>query len=261
MPKNPLQPALVADVPSPRFYWPRLLVTSLIWFVYDFSSYSFSVYSTTFLDTILGTSYPLWKLFGWNTLINVFYLPGAIGGAFISDWIGPRAALGTFVAVQGLVGFLMTGLYPILQEPQNVAGFVVIYGIFLALGEVGPGDNIGLVASKTCATAVRGKYYAIAAACGKIGAFVGSYVFPIIIDNAPNTLRSGQDPFFVASSLCLFSACLAFFFLPYIGQDTITEEDYKFRQYLEANGYDTSKMGAKSHNARIAGQVEEISKA
>lgn len=27
------------------------------------------------------------------------------------------------------------------------------------------------------------------------------------------------------------------------GQDTITEEDTKFREFLNANGYDTSTMG------------------
>lgn len=63
----------------------------------------------------------------------------------------------------------MSGCYGYLKMPQNIGGFVVVYGIFLALGEMGPGDNIGLVASKTCATGIRGQYYAIAAACGKIG--------------------------------------------------------------------------------------------
>jgi Sugar (and other) transporter len=90
--------------------------------------------------------------------------------------------------------------------------------IFLAMGEVGPGDNIGLCAAKTCATPIRGQYYGTAAAVGKIGAFVGTYVFPIIIKNAPNTVRQGQDPFYVSSALCIFSAFLAYFFLPQIKQ-------------------------------------------
>ena len=90
--------------------------------------------------------------------------------------------------------------------------------IFSSLGEFGPGDNIGLCCAKSSATAVRGQFYAIAAAAGKIGAFVGTYVIPIIQDNAPNKVRSGQDPFFVSSSLCIFSAALAFFLLPNIGQ-------------------------------------------
>jgi len=92
------------------------------------------------------------------------------------------------------------------------------HSVFLALGEFGPGDNIGVVAAKTSATAIRGQYYSYAAAIGKIGAFVGTYVLPIAQDNAPNKVRAGQDPFFISSSLCIFSAFLAFFLLPQINQ-------------------------------------------
>lgn len=83
---------------------------------------------------------------------------------------------------------------------------------------MGPGDNIGLCAAKSSATSIRGQYYGIAAAAGKIGAFVGTYVIPIVRENAPNEVRKGQDPFFVSSSLCIFSAALAYFLLPQIGQ-------------------------------------------
>lgn len=41
-----------------------------------------------------------------------------------------------FVAAQGVVGFIMSGCYEYLKMPQNIAGFVVVYGIFLALGEM-----------------------------------------------------------------------------------------------------------------------------
>ncbi|KAL1960327.1 hypothetical protein VTO42DRAFT_8287 [Malbranchea cinnamomea] len=226
-----------------KFYWKRLTVVSLIWFVYDFSAYSFGIYSSVWLNIVLGDSAPLWKTFGWNTVVNLFYIPGSGLGAWVSDWIGPRYALTLGVAAQGIIGFIMSGCYKYLSIPKNVAAFVVVYGVFLSLGELGPGDNIGLIASKTSATAVRGQYYGIAAAMGKIGAFVGTYVLPIIQDNAPNEIRAGQDPFFVSSALCLFTAVCAYFLLPHIGQDTITTEDLRFRRYLEENGYDTSTMG------------------
>lgn len=161
--------------------------------------------------------------------------------------------------MQGIVGFIMAGCYSVLDKSANVAGFVVVYGIFLSLGEVGPGDNIGLIASKTSATAIRGQYYAIAAAFGKVGAFVGTYVFPIIQDHAPggaDGTRGGQDPFFVSSALCFFSAALALFFLPHIGQDTITSEDIKFRAYLEENGWDTRKMGTKAYQMQSASSLD-----
>jgi hypothetical protein len=61
-------------------------------------------------------------------VINLFYIPGAIIGSFISDWIGPKAALGWGVLLQGIVGFIMAGAYAHLARAANVAGFVVVYG-------------------------------------------------------------------------------------------------------------------------------------
>lgn len=88
-------------------------------------------------------------------------------GSVLSDWIGPRYALVLGVTLQAVVGYIMAGCYAQLATPAHIAAFCVVYGIFLSLGEVGPGDNIGLIASKTCATGVRGQYYGIAAAIGK----------------------------------------------------------------------------------------------
>ena len=104
------------------------MVISLIWFIYDFSSYSFSIFSTQWLLIIQGGSPPLWQTFGWGTVINLFYIPGAILGAFMSDWIGPRTTLTIGVFAQGVVGFIMAGCYPYLDTNSHVAGFVVVYG-------------------------------------------------------------------------------------------------------------------------------------
>lgn len=241
-----------------KFYGPRLCLVSAIWFIYDFLAYPFGIYSSTWIKVIQPDA-ALWQTFGWSVLVNFFYLPGAILGAFTSDWMGPRLALMTFVAAQGLLGFVMSGCYGYLKEPENIAGFVVVYGVFLALGEMGPGDNIGLVASKTCATGVRGQYYAIAAAIGKIGAFIGNYVFPYIIKagGGSKTTSGGQYPFYVASSLCFLSAFLVWC-LPTIGQDAIEKEDLEFREYLEKNGYDTRNMGDGSCGEdRLAASVKD----
>lgn len=162
-------------------------------------------------------------------------------GGFFSDWVGPRYALIFGVLVQALFGFVMAGCYG--QLSQNIGAFVVVYGLFLSFGELGPGDNIGLIASKTSATAVRGQYYGIAAATGKIGAFVGTYVFPYIVDAGGDGNAAYQYPFYVSSSLAVLTAAIAFFGIPNITQDTITSEDRKFREFLEANGWDTNQMG------------------
>lgn len=174
----------------------------------------------------------------------MFYIPGAMLGSVLSDWVGPRYALTGGVTAQAAVGFIMAGLYPQLARPEHVAGFAVVYGVFLSLGELGPGDNIGLLASKTCATGVRGQYYAIAAALGKAGAFVGTYIFPYIeAAGGSNKNASAQYPFYVSSSFCILMAFLTRFCIPHIGQDTITTEDRKFRYYLEEQGWDVKQLG------------------
>ncbi|KAI1166170.1 putative MFS phospholipid transporter [Nemania serpens] len=231
-----------------KFYGFRLLIVSLIWFIYDFSTYAFGIYSSPILANIYGSSAPLTTIFGWNTVINLFYIPGTMLGAPLSDRLGPRYTLILGFLTQSVVGFIMAGTYAKLSQPNVIGAFVVVYGIFLSLGELGPGNNIGLLAAKTCATGVRGQYYGIASAVGKIGAFVGVYVFPSI-QAAGGTSKDAayyQYPFFVSSSLCILAASLAFFFLPNVGQDTITFEDEKFREYLTANGWDVSQLGLKA---------------
>jgi MFS family permease len=224
-----------------KYYWFRLFSVSLVWFLYNFSSYAFGIYSSSILSGIYGDGAPLTTVFGWNTVVNMFYLPGTLIGAFVSDWIGPRYTLILGVTLQAIVGFIMAGIYDKISS--QVAAFAVVFGIFQALGELGPGNNIGLLAAKTCATGVRGRYYGIAAAVGKIGAFVGTYVFPYIQAAGGNETQSAQYPFWVSSSLCILSALIVFFCIPHIGQDTITIEDQKFREYLQRQGWDTAQLG------------------
>jgi MFS family permease len=50
-----------------KLYWYRLFIVSLIWFMYDFSAYSFGIYSSSWLQFLIGDNPPLWQTFGWNT--------------------------------------------------------------------------------------------------------------------------------------------------------------------------------------------------
>ncbi|KAI0155301.1 MFS general substrate transporter [Xylariaceae sp. FL1272] len=232
-----------------KYYGFRLFIVSAIWFIYNFTVYAFGIYSSTILASIYDSDKaPLTTVFGWNTVINLFYIPGTLIGAPVSDRIGPRYTLILGFVLQAIVGFIMAGVYPQISKPSVVGAFAVVYGIFLSLGEFGPGNNIGLLAAKTCATGVRGQYYGIAAATGKIGAFIGTYVFPYIQAAGGATPADNayyQNPFWVSSSLGLLAAAIAFFGLPQINQDTITLEDEKFREYLTANGWDVRQLGLK----------------
>ncbi|KAL1571253.1 hypothetical protein MEW_03964 [Candida albicans P60002] len=234
-----------------KFYWFRLTIVSMIWFIYNFSVYSFGTFNAIILGQIIPDA-PLWQQWGWSVVFNLFYIPGSFLGAFSADYLGPRLTLAIGVGLQGIIGFIMSACLNGLRK--QVAAFTVVFGIFATLGEFGPGGNIGLLASKTSATPIRGQYYGIAAAMGKIGAFVGTWIFPAIqrrYASKTNPDLELQVPFYLSSGLCIFSALLTFFLCPHVGQDAINREDKEFVEYLRKNGFDVSKLGEDSSSVDV----------
>lgn len=199
--------------------------------------------------------YPPHQITYHFSLNSAFYVPGTVIGAFIVDSLGPKNTMIIGLVGQAIVGFIMSGLYEKLTK--HIAAFAVVYGIFLSLGEVGPGNNLGLLASKTGPTAVRGQYYGIAAAIGKVGAFVGTWAFPPIIEafGGDTTVRGNTGPFWIGSGLALLSALITFLFVKPLTADGMAKEDDEFRAYLEANGYDTSQMGIRSEATTVVDDV------
>ena len=186
---------------------------------------------------------------------SAFYIPGAFLGSFIIDAIGPKQAMIFGLVAQAVIGFIMSALY--VQLTKHVAAFAVVYGLFLSLGEAGPGNNLGLLASKSGPTAVRGQYYAVASAVGKVGAIVGTWAFPPIVKafGGDTTTRGNTGPFWIGSGLALLSAAITLFFVKPLETDGMAKEDEEFRAYLEANGYDTSQMGIPSE---ISTTVDDV---
>jgi MFS family permease len=60
-----------------KFYGFRLVIVCIIWFIYDFLTYPFGIYSVTWIAEINPTP-STWQNFGWSTLVNFFYVPGAL---------------------------------------------------------------------------------------------------------------------------------------------------------------------------------------
>ncbi|KAF9261624.1 putative metabolite transporter [Marasmius fiardii PR-910] len=241
-------------------YGVSLAAISFTWFLYDFIVYPFGLYSTTIIDNITGGSDSLTVVFGWNVVLNLFYIPGTVIGAFVIDYLGPKYTMITGLLAQAVIGFIMSGAYTKLTE--HIAGFAVVYGIFLSLGELGPGNNLGLLASKSSPTAVRGQFYGVAAAIGKVGAFVGTWAFPPMMKafGGDTTSRGNTGPFWVGSGLAILSALVTFFFIRPLDHDGMIKEDALFREYLEQHGYDTTQMGLGTDSQSSSAEDEKDEK-
>jgi len=224
-------------------YWKGLAALCLAWFIYDFITYPFGLYSSTVVSNVTHGSDALTVVFGWSVVINLFYMPGTLIGAFVVDYMGPKNTMIIGLFGQAIIGFIMSGLY--VQLSNHIGAFAVVYGIFLSFGELGPGNCLGLLAGKSGPTAVRGQYYGLAAAIGKVGAFVGTWAFPPMIDafGGPDSIKGNSGPFYVGSGLAILSALITFFFIRPLSHDGMQVEDQAFREYLEAHGFNTSTMG------------------
>jgi MFS family permease len=120
-------------------YHRHLFGSAFCWFLYNWVSIPFGIFSSTIVNRANGES-SLVKTLGWGVLINCFYLPGPFIGGYLSDKIGRRQTMALGFGLQAVLGFVLGGAIGPIQSIFPL--FVVMYGVFLCLGEVGPGRYV-----------------------------------------------------------------------------------------------------------------------
>lgn len=88
------------------------------------------IYASFIVDQIIGPDASLEESLKWGIIINAFYLPGTFIGALVLDKLGPKKTMITGLLCQAAIGFGLAGGFGHLKN--NIAGFAVIYGIFIA---------------------------------------------------------------------------------------------------------------------------------
>ncbi|KAL6926884.1 hypothetical protein ACO0SA_003965 [Hanseniaspora valbyensis] len=232
-----------------KFYWYRLTVFSLAWFCFDLVSYGFGGVSSLILGIILGSNSSQTRVWCFNLLFQSFSLVGSIFGCRIATTFGIRTTGAVSTYIQGIIGFCIFAKLEALEK--HVAGFTVLYGIFVALGQVGFGNNLGLMCSTGFATPVRGTMYSVCSAIGKAGALASGYIFPKLI------VHGGTKASFILGGTFAFVSGSVLLFAPPLDQVSQQLEDKRFMEYLEAEGFDVSKLSSHQLMNSTASEEEE----
>ncbi|KAL5601571.1 hypothetical protein FOBRF1_009104 [Fusarium oxysporum] len=217
-------------------YWKPMLGTSLAWFFYDFVTYPFGIFSSTIIAT-LNPDDTLQQNIGFGTVVNCFYLPGCVVGGLLMDRIGRRQTMTLGFLGWTILGFIIGGALSPIQSVFPL--FIVLYGIFNALGEMGPGVATFLCAAESFPTPLRGHFLGFAAAMGKAGAAIGTQAFTPIQDSFSDKQRGIQAVFLIGAAFAAVGGLVAWLLIPDKDKELETE-DAQFRLYLEQNGYKCS---------------------
>ncbi|KAJ4861865.1 sugar transporter domain-containing protein [Trichoderma breve] len=219
-----------------RYYRP-LIGAAASWFLYNWISIPFGIFSSTIISRAnVGQS--LVKNLGWGVLINCFYIPGPFLGGYLSDRIGRRQTMALGFAMQAILGFILGGAIGPIQTVFPL--FVVLYGIFLTLGEVGPGSTVVLTASECFPTSIRGQMMGFISAWSKAGAAIGTQVFTAILNKyASNPDKGNQVAFLIGSAFAVLGALVAYFVIPDVSR-RLDDDDAAWKVYLADHGWDAT---------------------
>jgi MFS family permease len=145
-------------------YWKPFIGTAGCWAMYNWTAVPFAIFTGT-IATSLSPDGDVIKNLGWGTLINVFAVPGGIVGGLIGDKIGRKKTLIFGFALQSIMGFILAGA---IRQIQTIpALFLVLYGVFLFLGECGPGSTVFVISVESYPTVIRGLMIGLSGAFAK----------------------------------------------------------------------------------------------
>ncbi len=183
---------------SKRYLAVRLVGASLAWFLMDFAYYGNTVSSPMVLRAIAPEESLLTRTLVQLAIFAIAAAPGYLLAAVTMDKLG-RKTIQIIGFAMMAVTFAAMALLPGIE--RLVIPFIIIYGISYFFTEFGPNATTFVYPAELFPVETRTTGHGIASAAGKLGAFVGVFLFPIFM--AWNGLIAAEAAAAVASVLGL----------------------------------------------------------
>jgi MFS transporter, PHS family, inorganic phosphate transporter len=172
------RPAGLKGVLAQRQLLRWLVGASLAWLLFDFVYYGNTIASPMITQLVA----PHATLIGATTVTLAIFavaaLPGYLLAAFTIDKIGRRLMQATGFAVMA-AAFL--GLWLIPGASTTLLPFLLLFGATYFFAEFGPNTTTFVYPAEIFPVWVRTTSHGIAAACGKLGAFAGTYALTALL--------------------------------------------------------------------------------
>jgi MFS family permease len=156
----------------------RLIGASLAWFLMDFAYYGNTVSSPLVLDAITPDRTLLWHVLLQLAVFTVAAAPGYLVAAAMMDRMG-RKSIQILGFAMMAVTFAVMALIPGVDK--FVVPFLIIYGVSYFFTEFGPNATTFVYPAEIFPVEGRTTGHGIAAAAGKLGGYIGVFLFPILL--------------------------------------------------------------------------------
>ena len=198
---------------KPYLRW--LIGTAGTWFLLDVAYYGTTISSPLVLKSLNSHANLITNMVYTLLIFVVAALPGYIIAALTIDRLGRK-----WIQCFGFV--MMTIAYAVLAFVPGLTSltlpFLLIYGLSYFFTEFGPNVTTFVYPAELFPVMIRSTGHGIAAACGKVGAFLGALLFPYLLTNfhLPAAMA-------VAAVTSLLGLILTYFTLPEPNQRTLEE--------------------------------------
>ena len=151
--------------------------TAGCWFLLDYAYYGNTISTPQILSLISPHASTMTKIALQLTIFLVAAVPGYLLAITRLDRIGHRRLQLTGFAMMA-VCFLVIAAIPGMTT--TVAPFLVVYGISYFFTEFGPNVTTFVLPSELYPVTMRTTGHGISAGVGKLGAFIGVFLFPVL---------------------------------------------------------------------------------
>jgi MFS family permease len=160
-----------------RRYLVLLAGTAGTWFLLDYAYYGNTISTPQILGLISPGASAMTKIALQLAIFVVAAVPGYVLAIARLDRIGHRRLQLTGFAVMAAC-FATIGLVPGLTTA--VVPFLLVYGVSYFFTEFGPNMTTFVMPSELYPVAMRATGHGISAGIGKLGAFIGVFLFPLL---------------------------------------------------------------------------------
>jgi MFS transporter, PHS family, inorganic phosphate transporter len=157
-----------------------LLGTASAWFLFDYAYYGNTLSLPAILKNVDPTASLETKLVWSLGMFVIFAVPGYLLAVAKMDRIGHRRL--QFIGFSVMAAcFLVLAIVPALT--QYAAPFLTIFGLSYFFVQFGPNMTTFVLPSEVFPVSMRTTGHGVAAGVGKLGAFVGVFLVPVLQDH------------------------------------------------------------------------------